>query len=277
MQPNNGWLAARWAAPSKVIAGTTQRYVAHYGGASPSDLPVGGNYGLKVGDVPAAVVANRSRLRSFLQEQQSVKGGLTASGSSAEPQIQWLDQVHGHTCIYVDSDLPGRDEHPPKADAMWTDLPDIALAIQSADCVPVVLTDAGGEVIAAAHGGWRGLTRSVLAVLIEAMPTKPKELCAWVGPCIGPAHFEVAEDVWGLMVDKYSSFVLDHPTKPEKRFLDLPNLARHQLWESGVMKVALSGACTYASEDFYSHRRATHENGRGAQTGRMATVIYRGG
>ena len=69
MQPNNGWLAARWAAPSKVIAGTTQRYVANYGGASSSDLPVGGNYGLKVGDVPAAVVANRSQLRSFLHEQ----------------------------------------------------------------------------------------------------------------------------------------------------------------------------------------------------------------
>jgi copper oxidase (laccase) domain-containing protein len=141
----------------------------------------------------------------------------------------------------------------------------------------VVLTDAGGELIAAAHGGWRGLTKDMLAVLIEAMPMKPQELCAWVGPCIGPAHFEVAEDVWGLMVDKYSSFVLDHPTKPEKRFIDLPNLARHQLRESGVMKVALSGVCTYASEDFYSHRQATHENGQGAQTGRMATVIYRGG
>jgi len=277
MQPNSGWLAARWAAPGKIIAGTTQRHAAQYGKTSPSDLPVGGNYGLKVGDDPAAVVANRKRLRTFLQEHKFVKEAQTAIGCPSEPQIQWLDQVHGQTCIYVDSDLPGRGEHPPKADAMWTDLPGIALAIQSADCVPVVLTDAGGELIAAAHGGWRGLTKDVLAVLIEAMPMKPQELCAWVGPCIGPAHFEVGEDVWGLMVDKYSSFVLDHPVKPEKRFIDLPNLARHQLGESGVMKVSLSGLCTYASEDFYSHRQATHENGQGAQTGRMATVIYRGG
>lgn len=277
MQPNSGWLTARWAAPSKVIAGTTQRHVAHYAEASPSGLPVNSNYGLKVGDDPAAVVANRSRLSSFLQELQSVKGGQAASGSLADLQIQWLDQVHGHTCIHVDSDLPGRDEHPPRADAMWTDLPNIALAIQSADCVPVVLTDAGGELIAAAHGGWRGLTKDVLAVLIEAMPMKPQELCAWVGPCIGPAHFEVGKDVWGLMLDKYSPFVLDHPTKPEKRFVDLPNLARHQLRESGVMKVALSGVCTYASEYFYSHRQATDEYGQGAQTGRMATFICRRG
>lgn len=277
MQPNSGWFAARWAAPAKIIAGTTQRHAAQYGKTSPSDLPVGGNYGLKVGDDPAAVVANRKRLRTFLQEHKFVKEGQTAIGWPSEPQIQWLDQVHGQTCIYVDSDLPGRGEHPPKADAMWTDLPDIALAIQSADCVPVVLTDAGGELIAAAHGGWRGLTKDVLAVLIEAMPMKPQELCAWVGPCIGPAHFEVGEDVWGLIVDEYPSFVLDHPVKPEKRFIDLPNLARHQLGESGVMKVSLSGLCTYASEDFYSHRQATHENGQGAQTGRMATVIYRGG
>lgn len=277
MQPNSGWLAARWDAPGKIIAGTTQRHAAQYGKTSPSDLPVGGNYGLKVGEDPAAVVANRKRLRTFLQEHKFVKEAQTSIGCPSEPQIQWLDQVHGQTCIYVDSDLPGRGEHPPKADAMWTDLPGIALAIQSADCVPVVLTDAGGELIAAAHGGWRGLTKDVLAVLIEAMPMKPQELCAWVGPCIGPAHFEVGEDVWGLMVDKYSSFVLDHPVKPEKRFIDLPNLARHQLGESGVMKVSLSGLCTYASEDFYSHRQATHENGQGAQTGRMATVIYRGG
>ena len=277
MQPNSGWLAARWAAPLKVIAGTTQHNVAHSGGTSSSDLPMGSNYGLKVGDDPAAVVANRSRLRSFLQEQLAVKEGQIAGGSSAEPQIQWLDQVHGHTCIYVDGDMQDRGQHPPKADAMWTDLPDVALAIQSADCVPVVLTDVGGELVAAAHGGWRGLTEDVLAVLIEAMPMKPQELCAWVGPCIGPAHFEVGEDVWGLMVDKYSSCILDHPTKPKKRFVDLPNLARHQLRESGVMKVTLSGVCTYASEDFYSHRQAAHENGRDAQTGRMATVIYRGG
>ena len=276
MQPNNGWLPARWAASSKVIAGTTQRYIAHYAGASPGDPSVGGNYGLKVGDDLAAVVANRRRLGSFLQKQQSAKMGKSTSGSLPEPEIQWLDQAHGQTCVYVDNDLPGRGEHLPKADAMWTDLPDIALAIQSADCVPVVLTDTGGELIAAAHGGWRGLIKDVLAVLIEAIPAKPQELCAWVGPCIGPAHFEVGEDVWGLVLDKYSSFVLDHPTKPEKRFVDLPNLARHQLTERGVMKVALSGICTYASEDFYSHRQVTHENGQGAQTGRMATVIYRG-
>ena len=81
MQPNYGWLPARWAATSKVIAGTTQRYIAYYAGASPGDPSVGRNYGLKVGDDLAAVLANRRRLGSFLQKQQSAKMGKTTIGS----------------------------------------------------------------------------------------------------------------------------------------------------------------------------------------------------
>ena len=104
--------------------------------------------------------------------------------------MQWLDQVHGNACIHIDRHQIEKFEHLPQADSMWSDLPGVALAIQSADCVPVVLTDATGELIGAAHGGWRGLTEGVLASLIEAMPINPDGLCAWIGPCIGPGHFE---------------------------------------------------------------------------------------
>jgi copper oxidase (laccase) domain-containing protein len=75
---------------------------------------------------------------------------------------------------------------------------------------------------------------------------------------------------------EYASFVLDHPSEVSKRLVDLPHLAAHQLSVSGVNKVALSGVCSYASVDMYSHRRATEQHGQGAQTGRMATVICRG-
>ena len=272
----SGWLKARWAAPAHIVAGTTTRHALGNEGASHAAALASYNLGLKVGDDPASVALNRASLRTFLQQQLAVEASESFNATAQEPHMQWLDQVHGNACIHIDRHQIEKFEHPPQADSMWSDLPGVALAIQSADCVPVVLTDTHGELIGAAHGGWRGLTNDVLEVLIESMPVSPDKLCAWIGPCIGPGHFEVGEDVWGLLMDEYASFVLEHPGDTSKRFVDLPHLAEHQLGVSGVTEVALSGVCTYASADMYSHRQGTQQNGQGAQTGRMATVICRG-
>jgi YfiH family protein len=272
----SGWLKARWAAPAHIVAGTTTRHALGNEGASHAAALASYNLGLKVGDDAAAVAENRASLQAFLQQQLVVEASESFNATAQEPHMQWLDQVHGNACIHIDRHQIEKFEHPPQADSMWSDLPGVALAIQSADCVPVVLTDTHGELIGAAHGGWRGLTNDVLAVLIESMPVSPDKLCAWIGPCIGPGHFEVGEDVWGLLMDEYASFVLEHSGDSSKRFVDLPHLAEHQLGVSGVTEVALSGVCTYASADMYSHRQATQQNGQGAQTGRMATVICRG-
>lgn len=272
----SGWLKARWAAPAHIVAGTTTRHALGNEGASHAAALASYNLGLKVGDDAAAVAENRASLQAFLQQQLMVEASESFNATAQEPHMQWLDQVHGNACIHIDRHQIEKFEHPPQADSMWSDLPGVALAIQSADCVPVVLTDTHGELIGAAHGGWRGLTNDVLAVLIESMPVSPDKLCAWIGPCIGPGHFEVGEDVWGLLMDEYASFVLEHSGDSSKRFVDLPHLAEHQLGVSGVTEVALSGVCTYASADMYSHRQATQQSGQGAQTGRMATVICRG-
>ncbi|MAQ61738.1 MAG: hypothetical protein CMQ10_06640 [Gammaproteobacteria bacterium] len=276
MQAPSGWLNARWAAPAHIVAGTTTRHALGNEGASHAAALASYNLGLKVGDDPASVALNRASLRTFLQQQLAVEASESFNATAQEPYMRWLDQVHGNASIHIDRHQIEKFEHPPKADSMWSDLPGVALAIQSADCVPVVLTDTHGELIGAAHGGWRGLTNDVLEVLIESMPVSPDKLCAWIGPCIGPGHFEVGEDVWGLLMDEYASFVLEHPGDTSKRFVDLPHLAEHQLGVSGVTEVALSGVCTYASADMYSHRQGTQQNGQGAQTGRMATVICRG-
>lgn len=272
----SGWLKARWAAPAHIVAGTTTRHALGNEGASHAAALASYNLGLKVGDDAAAVAENRASLQAFLQQQLMVEASESFNATAQEPHMQWLDQVHGNACIHIDRHQIEKFEHPPQADSMWSDLPGVALAIQSADCVPVVLTDTHGELIGAAHGGWRGLTNDVLAVLIESMPVSPDKLCAWIGPCIGPGHFEVGEDVWGLLMDEYASFVLEHSGDSSKRFVDLPHLAEHQLGVSGVTEVALSSVCTYASADMYSHRQATQQSGQGAQTGRMATVICRG-
>ena len=276
MPAPSGWLKARWAAPAHIVAGTTTRHGLINAGASRPAALASYNLGLKVGDDAAAVAENRASLQAFLQQQLVVEARASTHAAAQQLHMQWLDQIHGNACMPIDRRHIKGFEHPPQADSMWSDLPGVALAIQSADCVPVVLTDASGELIGAAHGGWRGLTNDVLAALIESMPISPDKLCAWIGPCIGPGHFEVGEDVWGLLMDDYASFVLEHPGDTSKRFVDLPHLAKHQLGVSGVTEVALSGVCTYASADMYSHRQATQQYGQGAQTGRMATVICRG-
>lgn len=258
MQSKTPWLAANWAAPPQVIAGTTTRL----GGISVSEGLASNNMGLKVGDNPEQVRANRQGLLALIGEQL-----LDADHSLS---LQWLDQVHGVKCLRIDELVPA-----PEADAMWTDQPAVALAIQSADCVPVVLASDDGQIIGAAHGGWRGLLAGVLAELVQAMPAPPTSLFAWIGPSIGPTYFEVGAEVWSAVNVEYPAAVARHPTDAERRLVNLPLIAQLQLQNCGVLKVQQSGVCTYANPQFYSHRRATHDQGVGGQSGRMATWVCR--
>ena len=117
-------------------------------------------------------------------------------------RLQWLTQVHGRRCIHADR-RTCRTE--PEADAVWTAERGIGLAIQTADCTPIVLASRDGTRIGAAHGGWRGLTGGVVEQLVRAMgqsegagnpPGGPgAELLAWIGPAIGPDAYEVGLDV----------------------------------------------------------------------------------
>lgn len=255
MQTDSNWLPADWSAPPGIFAGTTTRF----GGVSIDPDLASNNMGLQVGDEAALVAGNRERLRELVVKQQS----------QSSIQLQWIDQVHGSDCVYIDS----ASAIPPRADALWTDRECIALAIQTADCVPVMLADDQGEIIAAAHGGWRGLLDQVLTQLVQALPTSPANLRAWIGPCIGPAYFEVGAEVWRRVIAVYPEAVTYHPNDETKRFVDLPLLAKRQLQASGVRMINGGEHCTYAGHQFYSYRQAIHDRGARAQTGRMATVI----
>ena len=259
MQTDNAWLAANWSAAPDILAGTTTRF----GGVSQAEF-ASNNMGLKVGDTPALVARNREGLRQHLARQTNtdVESGL---------QLQWLEQVHGNECVYIDQVT----SIAPYADSLWTDQPNTALVIQSADCVPIALADDRSEVIAAAHGGWRGLVDNVLGVLIQALPVAPDNVHAWIGPCIGPAHFEVGEDVWQPILALYPDAVIEHPQHAAKRFVDLRLVAKRQLQASGVRMISSSGHCTYAGDQWYSHRQVTHALGPTGQTGRLATAVCR--
>jgi len=208
------------------------------------------NLAVHVGDRPAAVAQNRRLL-------------LDESGCSA---IQWLTQVHGSRCILA---THASATGAPEADAAWTEEPGLALAVLTADCVPVVLCALNGSAVAVAHAGWRGLVAGVLAATVDAMPVAPGALQAWIGPAIGPASYEVGEDVFhaarGVMAEAEAFFAA--AAGSGKYQLDLAGFARQQLRQLGVRAVLGDDICCAADERFFSFRRD-------GVTGRMATLAW---
>lgn len=243
-------LETGWSTPAGVRAAFSLRS----GGASlaPWDTL---NLGVHVGDDPAAVSENRRRLANALR-------------LPAEPV--WLDQVHGAAVFELDREGRPAPGLRPQADAAVTRSAAAVLAIQVADCLPVLFASDDGRVLGAAHAGWRGLAAGVLEVTVQAMQMPPARLSAWLGPCIGPAHFEVGEEVRATFLasqpDAEPAFALN----PRGRWqCDLPRLARTRLAGLGIGQLAGGQWCTAADPvRFFSHRRDQ-------RTGRMAALIWR--
>lgn len=245
------WFEPDWPAPAHVRARVTLRAggVSHgpYGAGT-----VGGfNLGMACGDDPVAVRANRARLRSALP---------------AEPA--WLAQVHGAAVV----DAAALGGVPPRADAAFTDRPGVVAVVMMADCLPVLYTDRAGRGVAAAHAGWRGLAAGVLQATATALRTRlgGAELIAWLGPAIGPDHFEVGRDVHAAMCAALpaaeAAFVA---TGPDRFHADLYLLARQALAQGGVSAVYGATDCTACDATrYYSHRRDR-------VTGRHAALIWR--
>ena len=161
----------------------------------------------------------------------------------AEPS--WLNQVHGRSVVNLDADR-GRE-----GDAAVTRKTASVCAVYSADCLPVLFADDAGTTVAAAHAGWRGLSRGVLEATIEAMDVPRHRLMAWLGPAIGPRVYEVGEDVRAAFRGYESAFT---PARPGHWLLDLYAVARAKL--SGLKEVSGGGFCTYTEAGrFFSYRR----------------------
>ncbi|PLW81617.1 peptidoglycan editing factor PgeF [Kineobactrum sediminis] len=241
-------ITADWPAPPEVLAFTSTRQ----GGISTGACQ-GFNLGDHVGDAPAAVQANRAALQALLP---------------AGTRLSWLQQCHGIEVVEACGQGPV-----PTADASWTARPGIACAIMTADCLPVLLCDRAGSVVAAAHAGWRGLQAGILEATVKALPVVPGELLAWLGPAIGPDAFEVGAEVRAAFCDVAGSARAEiaacfRPSPLAGHYLaDLYALARLRLRQAGVTAVYGGGLCTFGdAARFYSYRRD-------GQTGRMATLI----
>jgi YfiH family protein len=238
------WLVPEWPAPISVRALSTMR------GGGASAAPYGSlNLGGHVGDAEVAVAENRRRLAA-------------AAGLPAQPA--WLKQVHG-TAV---ADLDVSDPTTP-ADACFSREPLRVCAILTADCLPILLAAESGDLVAAAHAGWRGLAGGVIETLVAALPTDPGKLMAWLGPAIGPRHFEVGPEVRAALLTRDSGAEAAFAPNARGRFMaDLDEVARRRLASAGVQRIYGGGHCTFAEKDrFFSHRRD-------GLTGRQATLIW---
>lgn len=192
-------------------------------------------------------------------------------------QPLWLNQVHG-TKVSTPQDRLLTGGSAIEADAAVTNLPNEVLVILSADCLPVLLTSAGGQVIGVAHAGWRGLCKGVLENTVQSMLSldvslSPADISVWLGPAIGPNAFEVGEDV-------VEAFQKQSKSLPEEAFRLIPNasgkylanlylLARERLKQMGVNRIEGGTFCTYSDpKHFFSYRRD-------GQTGRFASFLWR--
>jgi YfiH family protein len=232
-----------WPAPARVRAVSTLRS----GGVSRPPYE-SLNLAMHVGDEPESVLENRRRLREQL-------------GLEQEPA--WLKQVHGIGVARAAASVL------PVADATIADAPGPACAILTADCMPVLFSRTDGRRVAAAHAGWRGLSAGVLEVTIDALATPPRELLAWLGPAIGPDHFEVGGEVRDAFLRLDPAAVAAFRANARRRWqADLYRLARQHLNRAGIDAVYGGGWCTYAEAGrFFSYRRD-------GECGRMATLIW---
>lgn len=238
------WIKPDWPLRSSVRAAMTLRKggvsIGHYASLNPAS---------HVSDNPAHVATNRAIIREQLQ-------------LPSEPV--WLQQVHGVRVVKADG-VSGT----PEADASYTDQANVVCAVMTADCLPVLFCGDGGDIVAAAHAGWRGLQAGIIERTLNAMNCR--EVSVWLGPAIGPEHFEVGEEVReAFLLNDHRSSAAFVPCGNNKWLADIYRLARLQLTTLGIDQVYGGDHCTVADpQRFYSYRRD------GATTGRMATLIWR--
>ncbi len=225
-----------------------------------SEAAGGLNLGLHTGDDPVHVMRNRARLVSLTDVRPA-----------------WLEQVHGDRIVNAED---VQLDAPAHADASVTTVPGIACLVMVADCLPVLLCDAHGRAVGAAHAGWRGLAAGIVEKtarrVADLAQCAPDTLHAYLGPAIGPHAFEVGDEVRDAFLaaaapaerEASASAFVARAGAPGKHWADLYELARLRLARLGVTRITGGDDCTVTDrERFYSYRRDR-------VTGRMAALIW---
>jgi len=167
-------------------------------------------------------------------------------------------QIHSAIALYADTPF---GEARPQADGVVTDKPGLICGALSADCAPILLADPEANVIGAAHAGWRGALDGVGEAAIDQMVAhgaRRERIIAAVGPCIGPASYEIGAEFRDRFVtaDAANARYFKGPHAPGKHRFDLPTYVVDRLLEAGIAKAEWTGHDTCADETFFSNRRA---------------------
>lgn len=245
---------------SDALAGIRHGFFTRRGGAS-SGVFSGLNCGYGSSDQAEIVAINRAR---------------AAAAMDVKPdQLLGVHQVHSATAVTVDGPMSEK----PRADALVTATPNLALSVLTADCQPVLFADIEAGVIGAAHAGWRGARDGVLEATVEAMEglgAKRQDIIAVIGPTISQRAYEVGPEF-------LESFLDDDPDngrffiagKGDRLLFDLPAFGLAALRATGVGHAEWTRHCTYSDPDrFYSYRRTTQV--READYGRLIAAITLG-
>lgn len=241
---SDAYLRHRWNVPAHVHAITTTRR----GGVSEGSY-ASFNLGDHVGDQAQAVAENRARLRTIL---------------SLPDEPRWLKQVHGVEVVNAAHVATGT-----VADGVWTDQPGVVCAILTADCLPVFLCDRRGTKVALLHAGWRGLVNGVIGVGVSALNIPGADVVALLGPAIGPAVYEVGDEVRAEFLKRDAANAACFKAHgPGHWWMDIYALARAELRTLGIVDVHGGDRCTFSESDlFYSHRRD-------GVSGRIASLLW---
>jgi YfiH family protein len=202
------------------------------------------NVGLGSADDPAAVAENRRRCAAWFD--------------AAPHALFTCYQIHSAIAHRADADW-----RRPEGDAVVAAAPGLVCGALSADCAPVLLADPHARVVAAAHAGWRGALGGVVEAALaemEALGARRDRIVAAVGPCIGPASYEVGADFEARFAaeDPGAERFFTPGADVSKRMFDLPAYVLDRIARAGVRQAEWVGRDTCAEEDFFSNRRALH-------------------
>ncbi len=242
---------------SDSLADTRHGFFTRRGGAS-SGVFAGLNCGHGSSDQSEIVIINRARVAEAMEVPPA--------------HLVGVHQVHSADVVTVTGPLADK----PKADALVTKTPGIALSVLTADCQPVLFADQTAGVIGAAHAGWRGALDGVLDATVDAMVALGAErsrISAVIGPCISQRAYEVGPEFFDDFMAEDSAFDRFFVQGEGDRLLfDLPGFGLSRLRDAGVGEAEWTRHCTYSDPDrFYSYRRATHA--KEADYGRLISVI----
>ena len=243
------------------VPGVAHGFFSRAGGVS-RGLYAGLNCGLGSRDDATDVAENRRRALACLDAEAA--------------HLLTLHQIHSADVVRVTEPWP--DGPPPRGDALVTTEPGIALGVLAADCAPVLLAAGDGSVVGAAHAGWRGAVGGVLEAVVEAMrEAGAGPIVAAVGPCIGPASYQVGDEFRDrfLAEDADNRRFFAFPDGPASRpYFDLAGYVVGRLCRLGVSAAAVGGDTCAEAERFYSYRRSLHR-GEGDYGRNLSAILRR--